>query len=87
MLFDYHATRKFLENAVNHYETSAPTVSQYCDDLYIRLEESSKIDLSEIITIQQLRENNIWEHPNFAANRIYKLKDSLGVSTVGMIDH
>lgn len=87
MFFDFEACRKFLEEAVTHYEASAPTVSQYCDELYIRLGDSDRIDLTEITTIQQLKENDCWEQPNYAANRVYKLRDSLGQSTVGMIDH
>jgi hypothetical protein len=39
--------------------------------------------LKELTTLQRLRENNQWEHPSLAANRIYKLEKDLSTGHAG----
>jgi len=78
-------TRK-LEEAVAHYEKSAPAVSDHCNDLYIRINESPKlVSLYELKQIETLWHEG-WEGPNYAANRIYKLRYYLKMETTGQID-
>lgn len=71
----------FLPAAVEHYEKSAPTVSEYCDDLYRRRGECQ---LTEIQTALYLfdRESG-WMQPSYAANTIYHLMQRCGMPTVG----
>ncbi len=83
-MFDFDKFLTFLEDACNHYAKSAPTVSDYCDDLYRRVNNGGdNVRLSEMTTAMILKENGEWEHPNFASNRIYKLMDRLGMNTTG----
>jgi hypothetical protein len=80
---DHAKLMKYLEEAVEHYAITAPTVSRYCDDLYIRIEESpSSVSLSELKTVSRLLEGD-WMHPNYAANLIYHLMDRQGMDTTG----
>jgi hypothetical protein len=74
-----------IEAATAYYEKSAPVVEQYLDELYRRLGENcDEVVVSEIVLVGCLREEGTWMHPNTAANRVYKLLDRLGRSTVGM---
>ncbi len=75
----------FLEEACTWYEKTAPTVSQYVDELYVRLNETQAVDLREITFIQRLKECNQWLHPNYAANQLYHLMVNLGMDTTGHI--
>lgn len=87
-LFDYKATRQFIEEAVGEYSKTAPTVAAYLNDLYIRLEEDPRtVSVMEIVTITRLRECEIWYAPNMAANFIYHLMDQLGMDTTGHIGY
>lgn len=71
--------REFLTAACAHYERSAPTVEAWLDDAYIRLNETPlSVSVFEIHQILALRENDIWEHPNYAANRCYKVAPLIG---------
>ena len=84
MLIDFQKVFDHLTAACNHYEKSAPTVAAYCDDLYRRMGGDWKsVTLAEIVAVSALLENGEWEHPNYAANRIYKLMDSIGMPTTG----
>lgn len=84
MLIDVKAIQQFLAEVVRHYETSAPTVSRWADDLYIRLNEDIySVTFGEVLRAQTLRENGIWEHPNFAANRVFHLMTVLKQDTTG----
>ena len=83
-MIDIKVIRKFLETVVFQYEKSASTVSGWADDLYIRLgEDTSSVRVNELITAQSLLQEGQWENPNYAANRIYHLMDSLGQDTTG----
>jgi len=78
------AIHKFLARVVQQYEKTAPTVSAWADNLYIRLNEDVySVWLVELLQAQALLENDHWEHPNFAANRVYKLMTALGQDTRG----
>jgi len=80
---DLEGIEKFLVNAVNHYEKSAPTVSRYADDLYVRLQEKRPVQLWEVLTVLELRTPDGWLQANFAANLIYKLEDRMGRNISG----
>jgi hypothetical protein len=81
---DTDAIDGFLVEAVEHYATSAPTVAEHLDDLYLRLREAPEaVSVLELVGVLRLREEGEWEHPNYAANRIYKLRDRLGMDTTG----
>lgn len=82
-LIEIHRLQHFLNGCCDQHETTAPTVQDYCDDLYQRVSEGKPVLLTELLTIDNLQENGVWEHPNGAANRIYKLKDRLGQDTTG----
>lgn len=81
--YDHEMCEKYLVEICNQYQESAPTVSQYADDLYSRLTSGGVIQLRELTTLQHLWENGQWEAPSFAANRIYKLEHSLGRDVTG----
>jgi hypothetical protein len=84
MLIDCLEICTFLECAVEHYEVTAPTVAEYCDGLYRRVNESPRnISLLELLTVQQLQQDALWLMPNYAANRIYHLMAALGMDTTG----
>lgn len=83
-MFDLNKFMEFLTDAAMHYAKSAPTVADYLDDLYIRINEKpADVRLVELTRIQGLIEEGTWEHPNYAANRVYHLMQQLGMSTAG----
>lgn len=83
-MIDIEAIQAFLARVVSYYEKTAPTVSAYADDLYIRLSDDLySVKLIEVMRVQALLEGDIWEHPNLAANRIYSLMNALGQDTTG----
>ena len=71
------------------YEKSAPAVSQWADDLYMRLQDNPRdILLGELLIINHLHNNNEgFIHPNFAQNTVYHLLNNLRLDTTGWIDH
>lgn len=81
--FDQQQFEQFLADCCNQYEQTDPTVHAFCDGLYDRLADNQPILLREVTGIMPLLENGIWEHPNFAANRIYHLQSELGQDTAG----
>lgn len=72
-----------LELACEYYEKSAPTVCDHCNDLFIRINEDSKlVTLAEMVGIEGLwREGYL--QPNYAANHVYKLRLRLGMNVEG----
>jgi len=81
--------RKFLESACLHYEKSSPAVSNYLDDLYIRVgEDTQHVTLFELLRSQQLYdvESGEYMNANLAQNTVYKTLDILGMNNTGMID-
>ena len=76
-----------LQTICFHYEKSSPAVSQWADDLYIRLQENPKVILlGELLIINHLQTSEGLMPANYAQNILYHLLDSLELSTVGMID-
>jgi hypothetical protein len=83
-MLDWQAFKAFLEDAVNHYEKSAPTVADYCDGLYRRINSApNRVILQELLTVQQLLQDGQWMTPNYAANCIFHLMHTLGMDTTG----
>jgi hypothetical protein len=83
-LINPKAILRFLTNACDHYEKTAPTVHAYCDDLYTRMQDNPvEVRALELFAIGSLLEDGVWEQPNYAANRIYHLQERLGQATVG----
>lgn len=81
---DIVAIRLFLVEVVQHYEDSAPTVARWADDLYIRLGDNpGAVLLAELLTAQQLKEEEQWALSNYAANIVYKQMYALGQDTTG----
>lgn len=84
MKIDTPAFLRYLSDAVEHYEKTAPTVAAYLDDLYIRIGHNpADVRLVEMLSASALMEDGQWEQPNYAANRFYKLAERIGVSTTG----
>jgi len=85
MMFDaLESIRLLITEACRHYQKSAPTVVDYLDDLYIRIDERpTSVRLTELLSVEKLKEEGIWEHPNYAANRVYHLMSDLGMDTTG----
>lgn len=83
-MIDMGAVRQRIKQAVNHYEHSAPTVAEYLNRLYIRInEEPAGVRLPELLFVSRLNEDFLWMHPNYAANTLYHMMHRLGMSTVG----
>ncbi len=77
-MFDYHATRRFIEDAATHYDKSAPALVGWLDELYIALAEApATVTVFELMQLQQLKMDGEWEHPNYAQNRWYKVRGLL----------
>jgi hypothetical protein len=78
--FDVEKLEVYLEAVCAHYEKSAPTVSQYADDVYIRLHFNQSVTLQEICKLRDLfvQEEDAWAQPNFAANLIYHWEALIG---------
>jgi len=82
----FDALRTLLGDASTQYQQSAPTVSRWADDLYIRLDTNGDlITLSEVAFAVHLHEDGYWLDPNLAANLHYKLLNRLGRSTTGLL--
>lgn len=80
--------REFLTEACRHYQKTAPAVESSLDDLYERMSEApEKVSLMELRQVLMLRTDGQWEQPNYAQNRVYKVRHMLGLDTVGMADH
>lgn len=72
-----------LELACAHYEKSAPTVAEHCNDLFIRINErADAVTIAEMVGVEGLWRDG-YEQPNHAANHIYHLRHRLGMDTTG----
>jgi excisionase family DNA binding protein len=81
---DVEGIVEFLEEAIEHYHQTAPTVADHLHTVYSRVNEVPEhLTLAELVGVLRLREEGEWEHPNHAANRVYKLRDRLGMDTTG----
>ena len=85
-MLDFKAIESTIGEVVDRYEKTAPTVSEWADDVYRRLRDADKIVLSELMLIQDIkgRDGEDWMQPNHAANRVYKLLYRLGRDTAGL---
>ena len=72
-----------LPKIVEHYEKSAPTVSRHVDDLYRRLNNRGEATVREVTAVADLLVEDVFIQPNYAANKIYKLRHELGMDTTG----
>lgn len=80
-----NAVDSMLVHVSGHYAWSAPVVSEWADDLYRRINrDTNGVALSEVCFAARLFMNDQWMHPNYAANQLYKLLNSLGRDTTGM---
>lgn len=80
-----NAVDAMLCHVSGHYALSAPVVSDWADDLYRRINrDTNGVALSEVCFAARLFMNEQWMHPNYAANQLYKLLNSLGRDTTGM---
>lgn len=86
---DWKAFQRFIREAVQHYAKTAPAVASFLDEeIYLSAQETPEsVSLYALTQVQMLWGDAGWEDPSHAANRIYKLKDSLGQNTVGLLDH
>ena len=83
-MIDFNAIESFLTEATGHYETSAPTVSTWLDNLYLRVnEDRDNVRLSELQLLMRLKENGVYAQPNYAANIVFHLQTKLGQDTTG----
>jgi len=69
---------RFLADAAAQYEKTAPTVETWADDLCSRLADLRNISVFELCQFLALYEHGEWEHPNYAANRCYKVAERIG---------
>ena len=81
--FDFQLCEKYLIDVVAHYEKSAPTVSRYADDVYIRLQEGEPVLVRELLKLVELQLEGEWLPPNAAANLIYHHEERLGRDVTG----
>ncbi len=87
-VLDFDALNEYLAMVVEQYEQSAPQVSRWADDLYIRIFHTPEtVALIELIAALNLHADGAWAQANYAQNRIYKLLDRLGKDTAGWLDH
>lgn len=84
MTLDLEPTLRLLTDAADHYEKSAPTVCEYVNDLYSRINErAEEVRLSELFFVGRLLEEGQWMQPNYAANQVYHLMSRLGMNVTG----
>lgn len=80
---DLNDLPRLLTEAVAHYEKTAPTVSEWADGLFMRLNgNADNVRLSEVMAVGFLAQDG-WLPPALAANRVYKLMHRLGQDTTG----
>jgi len=81
--FDTEGFKQFLAEAVKHYEKSAPRLSTWLDEMYMRLgeEDWKTITLEEIQQIQYLYADDCWLGAEWAQNNIYRLLNRTGKDT------
>lgn len=85
LFFSVEKFKKFLEQAVKHYQQSAPRLAEWLDDMYIRLgeDEWKTIALEEIQQIQYLYADDCWLGAEWAQNNIYRMLNRQGKDTAG----
>lgn len=84
---DEGAMDAFILAVYEQYQTSAPTVAAWADNLSGRIAETpEQVSLYELRQFSFLYSDGQWQHPNYAANRAYKALDAVGQDTTGMLD-
>lgn len=80
---DTEAFKQFLAEGVKHYEQNAPRLSNWLDEMYMRLgeEDWKTITLEEIQQIQYLYADGCWLNAANAQNNIYRLLNRMGKDT------
>lgn len=83
LFLDTNAFKQFLAEAVKHYAESAPRLSEWLEEMYIRLgeEDWKTITLEEIQQIQYLYADECWLGAEWAQNNIYRLLNRMGKDT------
>jgi len=77
----------FIVAVIEQYQTSAPTVATWAENLSIRIATTpEQVSLYELRQFSFLYSDGQWQHPNYAANRAYKVLDATGQDTTGMLD-
>lgn len=81
--FSVEKCKTFLAEAVQHYAESAPRLSTWLEEMYIRLGEEGwkTITLEEIQQIQYLYVDDCWLAAEWAQNNIYRLLNRQGKDT------
>lgn len=77
--FDCAAFERFMGDAADHYEKSSPVVVTYLDAVCEWLRDGS-LTLRDVMHVDSLRENDIWQDAHGAGNLAYKqlsLRDAL----------
>lgn len=83
-MLDLDPVMKRIEEACGRYEKTAPTVCDYLNGLYVRInEDATAVRLAELMFVGRLVEDGTWMHPNYAANAVYHLMDRIGMDTTG----
>lgn len=86
-LFDFDKSIDFLTRAVAFYQDSAPVVSDYLNDLYVRLQDDfESISLLEVRTLEMLNDADELANPHYATNLVYKMLQRLNRDVVGVSD-
>ena len=80
------AIQEQLTAVADHYDKTAPTVTEWANDLYIRINESPEtVRLPELTMLSRFAEEGIWLQPNYAANQVYHLMHRLGMDVTGHV--
>jgi hypothetical protein len=86
-IIDFDNLQSTLEKIVHYYDrvSPAPTVSNWANDLYIRVSEDiDSIRMVEIMMADRLySERDGMMNPSEAANQVFKLMNRLGQDTTG----
>lgn len=83
-MIDFDAINARLTEIAGRYEKTAPTVSDWANDLYIRIgEKPETVALPELAILARFVEDGTWMHPNYAANAVYHLLNRLVRDTTG----
>ena len=78
-MIDINAIANMLTEICDHYEFTAPTVRDWADGLYRRIDSNPEtVLLPELLAVTRFKECGEWEQPNYAANRIYKMCERIG---------
>ncbi len=77
-----------LTRACDHYEQTAPTAHAYFSRLFERIDtEPQTVALSELLFVETICVDGIYQTPNGVANQVYRLKTRLCMDTTGEIGY